>query len=86
MQIINHLPKSYSEEASYFNSNEFISDSTDGKIKLKYTYGPDFVQDETGSTLGLHLSTDFTRRSSGEIAINPGGNAFVGVYVYDPNG
>lgn len=86
MQIINHLPKSYSEEASYFNSGEFISDSTDGKIRLKYTYGTDFAPDETAGTLGINLSDDFTRLSSGKIAINPGGNSFVGVYVYDPNG
>lgn len=80
MQIINHLPKSYSEESKYFSDNDFKQNSENQKIELRYQYDNSFRKtDDNQLTLNLS-SNDFNRDpTTGAISISTTANAFVGV-------
>lgn len=81
MQIINHLPKSYSEESKYFSDNDFKQNSENQKIELRYQYDNSFIKSDTDNQLKLNLSSnDFNKDpATGAISISTTANAFVGV-------
>lgn len=81
MQVINHLPKSYSEELKYFSDNDFTQNSENQKIELKYQYDNSFIKSDTDNQLKLNLSSnDFNKDpATGAISISTTANAFVGV-------
>lgn len=80
MQVINHLPKSYSEELKYFSDNDFKQNSGNKKIELRYQYDNSFIKTDDNQ-LKLNLSAnDFNRDPiTGAISISTTANAFVGV-------
>ena len=80
MQVINHLPKSYSEESEYFSDNDFKQNSENKKIELRYQYDNSFIK-TNDNQLKLNLSSnDFNRDpTTGVISISTTANAFVGV-------
>ena len=80
MQVINHLPKSYSEESEYFSDNDFKQNSENQKIELKYQYDSNyFHKDAENNTLSLNLfSGDFNVDNTG-IHIKADAEAYVGV-------